>query len=73
VSLPATLVWVDRRGGLRVPRTRSELAAAGRSLVGAVRAAVHTTAGTARRAGKAVRRGVPRAGRKVRAAVTSRR
>src|SRR5215212_7213200 len=40
LSLPATLAWADRRGGLRVPRTRAELAGAGRSLAGSARAAV---------------------------------
>ncbi len=40
VSLPATLVWADRRGGLRVPRTRAELGAAGRSFAGSMGAAV---------------------------------
>jgi hypothetical protein len=76
VSLPATLIWADRRGGLHVPRTRSELAAAGRGLAGSIRAAVHSGAGAARRGAGAVRRGagairrgVPRAGRKVRAVV----
>jgi hypothetical protein len=73
VSLPATLVWADRRGGLRVPRTRAELGAAGRSLAGSVGAAFRTTAGAARHAGAAIRRGVPKAGRKVRALVASRR
>jgi uncharacterized protein len=73
VSLPATLVWVDRRGGLRVPRTRSELAAAGRSLAGSAAAAARAGTGGARRAATAVRRAVPRAGRKVRAVVTPRR
>jgi predicted RND superfamily exporter protein len=72
VSLPATLVWADRRGGLRVPRTRAELAAAGRSLAGTTAAAVRTAAAGARRAATALRRGVPRAGRKVRAAVSRR-
>jgi hypothetical protein len=71
--LPATLVWADRRGGLRVPRTRAELAATGRSLAGSMRAAVRATATGVRGAARAVRRGVPRAGRKVRAVVTSRR
>jgi predicted RND superfamily exporter protein len=47
VSIPATLAWAQRRGGVRP------------SLKGVV--------GQARRAGAAVRRGVPRAGRKVRA------
>jgi predicted RND superfamily exporter protein len=79
VSVPATLTWADRRGGLRVPRTRAELAAAGRGLAGSVRAAVRSVAGAGRRGAGgigrgagAVRRGVPRAGRKVRAIVTSR-
>jgi predicted RND superfamily exporter protein len=73
VSVPATLVWADRRGGLRVPRTPAELAAAGRSLAGSVRAAVGTATAVPRRLARAIRRGVPRAGRKMRAAVTSRR
>jgi uncharacterized protein len=73
VTLPATLVWADRRGGLRVPRTRAELGAAGRSLAGGVGAAVRRTAGAARHAATAIRRGVPKAGRKVRALVASRR
>jgi uncharacterized protein len=72
VSLPATLVWADRRGGLRVPRTRAELAAAARSLAGTAVAAARTAAAGARRAATALRRGVPRAGRKVRAAVSRR-
>ena len=42
LALPATLTWADRRGGLRVPRTRAELAAAGRGLAGSVSAAVRT-------------------------------
>ena len=73
VSLPATLVWADRRGGLRVPRTRAELGAAGArcTLVGA---AFRATArrGPPRRRG-AIRRGVPEAGRKARALVAWRR
>ena len=73
VSLPATLVWADRRGGLRVPRTRAELRAAGRSFAGSVGAALRATAGAARHAAAAIRRGVPKAGRKVRALVASRR
>jgi len=79
VSVPATLTWAERRGGLQVPRTRAELAAAGRGLAGSVRATVRSAAGAGRRGaagvrrgGRAVRRGVPRAGRKVRAIVTSR-
>jgi predicted RND superfamily exporter protein len=72
VSLPATLVWADRRGGLRVPRTRAELGAAGRSLAGGVGAAVRRTAGTAHHAVTAIRRGVPKAGRKVRALASRR-
>lgn len=73
VALPATLVWAERRGGLHVPRSRTEIAAAGRSLARTVRAAARGGAGVARRAAGAVRRGVPRAGRRVRAAVTFRR
>jgi predicted RND superfamily exporter protein len=73
LAVPATLVWAERRGGLRVPRSRAELAAAARSLASSPRAAVRATAGGGRRAGRAVRRGLPRAGRKVRAAVTFRR
>jgi predicted RND superfamily exporter protein len=73
VTVPATLVWVERRGGLRVPRSRTELAAAGRSLAGSPRAALRATAAGARRAAGATRRGIPRAGRKVRAVVTFRR
>jgi predicted RND superfamily exporter protein len=65
LTLPATAVWVERRGGLRVPRTRSELAAAGRALGGAMRAAVRSTAAGARRVGGAVRRGFAAAGRAV--------
>ena len=79
VSLPATLLWAERRGGLHVPRTRAELAAAGRSLgagtVSAGKTGVALARGAAsgaRRAGAAVRRGVPRAGRKLRAAVSRR-
>jgi hypothetical protein len=79
VSVPATAVWADRRGGLHLPRTRAELAAAGRSLagtaLGAVRvvvALVRVAAAGARRAATAVRRGVPRAGRKLRAAMSRR-
>jgi predicted RND superfamily exporter protein len=78
--LPATLVWVDRRGGLRVPRTRAELAAAGRALLETVRAGVRAGGRGARRTALAIRRAVvaipraiPRAGRKVRALVASRR
>jgi predicted RND superfamily exporter protein len=73
LALPATLTWADRRGGLRVPRTRGELAAAGRALGGSVVGATRAVAGGTRRGARAVRRGVPRAGRKMRAAVTSRR
>ena len=73
VALPATLVWADRRGGLRVPRTRAELGAAGRSLAGSVGTALRATASGARHAVAAIRRGVPKAGRKVRALVASRR
>jgi predicted RND superfamily exporter protein len=73
VALPATLVWADLRGGLRVPRSPSELAAAGRSLAVSVGAAVRAGGRGIRRAALAVRRGVPRARRKVRAVVTSRR
>jgi hypothetical protein len=71
--VPATLLWAERRGGVRVPRSRAELAAAGRSLAVSVGAAVRATVGGVRRTGAAVRRGLPRAGRKVRAAVTFRR
>jgi predicted RND superfamily exporter protein len=73
VTLPAMLVWADRRGGLRVPRTRAELRAAGRSFGDSVRGALRATAGAARRAATAIRRGVPKAGRKVRGLVASRR
>ena len=47
--------------------------AAGRSFAGSVGAAFRATAGAARRAAAAIRRGVPEAGRKVRALVASRR
>jgi predicted RND superfamily exporter protein len=73
VSLPATLVWADRRGGLRVPRTRAELRGAGRSFARSVGAAFRTTAGAVRQAAAAIRRGVPEAGRKARALVAWRR
>jgi predicted RND superfamily exporter protein len=73
LTVPATLVWAQRRGGLRVPRSRAEVAAAGRSLAASLRGAGQTAAGLTRRAAGAVRRGLPRAGRKVRAAVTFRR
>jgi predicted RND superfamily exporter protein len=73
VSLPATLVWADRRGGLRVPRTRAELRGAGRSLARSVGAVFRTAAGAVRHAAAAIRRGVPEAGRKARALVAWRR
>ena len=73
VSLPATLVWADRRGGLRVPRTRAELRGAGRSFARSVGAAFRTAAGAVRRTAAAIRRGVPEAGRKARALVAWRR
>jgi len=52
VSVPATLAWANRRGGVH-PSLRG-------------------VAGEARRAGAAVRRGVPRAGRKARALASRR-
>ena len=65
LTLPATALWIDRRGGLRVPRSRSDVAAAGRSLAGSLRAAVRSVAGGARRGAGAVRRGAAAAGRVV--------
>ena len=66
VALPAALIWAEQRGPLRLPRSRAEFAALGRSAGGAVRSgagaagrAVRGTPAALRRTAGAVRRAVP--------------
>ena len=66
VALPAALVWAEQRGPLRIPRSRADLAALGRSAGRALRAGAHAgaaavrgTPAALRRTAGAVRRAVP--------------
>jgi hypothetical protein len=62
VVLPAALLWAEQRGPLRVPRSPAEAAALARAIGRSARAGMRATG-----------RAVPKAGRRIRAVVPSRK
>ena len=71
--LPAALVWAARRGPRRGPRARAAAAAAARDAARGARAGMAASGRALRGVPGALRRVVPRAGRRLRAVVPSRK